>query len=121
MAEMDGSRRSTVEQPEVRRALERDLALMRSELERQRRKLLVVILPVKYEILDTQNFGEPRRMLIGLLDELGIDFLDLHDEFAALENLDEYFLPADAVHMTHKGNALVADALSEALATYLPP
>jgi len=96
--------------------LRRDLACARDELRRQKRRLLVLVLPEKNDLREPEQFGAPRQHLLSLLRELEIEYLDLYATFKAQPDTEELFLAEDSVHFTPRGHALVADTVGERLA-----
>lgn len=97
--------------PERRAALREHLAAVRDALAPI--PVLVLVLPEAHDLADPERFGMPRREALAMLDELGISYIDVYEDFRRVPDWPSFFLPDDSIHLTQEGHARIASLLRE--------
>jgi lysophospholipase L1-like esterase len=99
--------------PVQRAALARHLAAVKSAL--APRPLLVLVLPEAHDVADPTRFGAPRRAALLLVKSLGLEPIDVFEDFRRDADPPSLFLPGDALHLSPRGHARVAALLEDRL------
>jgi len=94
-----------------RERLRSELLQFREVMFRQGVPFAFLLFPEKNDLLDPEEYSFPRESIIGLLDELHIDYCDAYDTFASRPDIDSLYLVNDSVHFTPAGHALIKDVL----------
>jgi lysophospholipase L1-like esterase len=95
--------------------LRHNLEMLRDELASQNRRLIVLVLAELNDLHEPDRFALPRVTSLALLDELGIESLDVHAVFREAGDFDKLFLVGDSAHYSREGHTLLARALAERL------
>lgn len=95
--------------PRLRKNVSRDLAWLRDDCRENRRKLLVVLFPYRFHVTkqDTTEIDKAKT----ILDELGIEYVDLYDAYVAGQREGDLYSQRDECHPTARGHQLAADVI----------
>jgi hypothetical protein len=75
-----------------------------------------VLFPELNDLLDPEEFGQPRKTVRAILEENGLKYCDPYAKFRTAGDPASLFLPHDDVHYTAAGHALLCSALLDCLA-----
>lgn len=76
-------------------------------------RFTIILFPELQQILDYDKYKLPREKLLGILDDIQVQYVDLYDTFRSKKTISKYYLPGDTVHFTPEGHKLIAQVLSE--------
>jgi len=94
-----------------RNRLRDELRLFKEEMSRQGISFVFLLFPEKNDLLHPEEYSLPRESIIGLLDDLQINYCDAYDTFASMPDIGSLYLVNDSVHFTPAGHAVIRDAL----------
>jgi lysophospholipase L1-like esterase len=77
--------------------------------------LVVLLLPEAHDLADPAQFGGPRREALALMRSLGLEPIDLFEDFRQDSDPAGLFLAGDALHFSPRGHARVAALLAHRL------
>jgi hypothetical protein len=98
------------------------LRRFRDSMSKRETKYAFVLFPELNDVLDPQDFGQPRQTVRTILEDNDLQYCDPYDVFRAAADPASLFLPHDDVHYTAAGHALLCSALSECIANNrIPP
>jgi len=106
--------------PDIREIFFRPLEQLRTEVEAQGGRLLIVLVPSKEELYGAQAFPailRPIQEVRAGLESRGLPVLDLYPTFRELGREQPPFYPAD-MHLNALGNQIIADALATWIADH---
>ena len=74
-----------------------------------------VLFPELNDLLDPEEFGQPRKAARAILEDKGLKYCDPYEKFRAAGDPASLFLPHDDVHYTAAGHALLCSALIDCI------
>jgi len=94
-----------------RNRLRDELRLFQEEMSRQGISFVFLLFPEKNDLLHPEEYSLPRESIIGLLDDLQINYCDAYDTFASMPDIGSLYLVNDSVHFTPAGHLLIKDVV----------
>jgi len=74
-----------------------------------------ILFPELNDLQHPDEFGEPRHIVRGLLDQRGLQYCDPYDDFARHSNLPSLFLARDSIHYSRKGHQVLCGAIEHCI------
>jgi hypothetical protein len=74
-----------------------------------------ILFPELNDLQHPNEFGEPRQILRGLLDQRGLQYCDPYDDFARQSDIPSLFLARDSIHYSPKGHQVLCGAVARCI------
>jgi hypothetical protein len=74
-----------------------------------------ILFPELNDLQHPKEFGEPRQIVRGLLDQRGLRYCDPYDDFARQSDLPSLFLARDSIHYSPKGHQVLCGAVERCI------
>jgi len=74
-----------------------------------------ILFPELNDLQHPTEFGEPRQIVRGLLDQRGLQYCDPYDDFARQSDIPSLFLTRDSIHYSPKGHQVLCVAVERCI------